>query len=559
MGQVRCQVALGHGKLLTVRSESSQGLTSITVRWNDNPSVTSTLKVTSSSCTPSGDNGSTVTNTYQVMSVFGVNFGNTQPASVSIPLCQPTTTTYEIWVDKMYVPNTGGIGQPPRKEVDRYLWTIPSGYQAVPSASNPVATSTNSITLMALTGESGSLTVQGSLRNTCGMSTSLSNSKTITINRTPAVSLTPQSGFTGLSCGYSLPFTYTVTATSCASGYSWSVPTGLSGSSTSNSISLTFVSPPANGTSYSLGVTQSLSNGTTVSRTVSIPYSSIVPKPTITTDFTNYTVCDGESLYITLNLPQGYSTSFGFDYYADGQGIFLDNGGVLELRPKNNPLHLNNLPSQGTVRVYNAGGYDVRKMGVRLMSNTPVCGSSDWSEISKKFGVYSNSEFTINGPSAVCPNTSASFTSSISGSLGVTGYQWTPPPGWSSSGASTPSFHVSVPFNFSGGQAVLLRLQNRCGWTNTPRVLMLSMGYGCGYYRFATSPNPATDKIVISGLDPNAETEVQLFDQTSTSRASLSKKSDTIEIDVSQLPNGLYYLKMTHNKVSETQQIIVKH
>jgi hypothetical protein len=104
--------------------------------------------------------------------------------------------------------------------------------------------------------------------------------------------------------------------------------------------------------------------------------------------------------------------------------------------------------------------------------NNGTCAPSNYQTYTRKVAVYANDEFSILGPNAYCPNTAVDFLSSIIGGS-VTGYQWTAPTGWSASGHSTPYFHVSLPGSYTSG-AVTLRLQNRCGWTNTPYVLNFS-------------------------------------------------------------------------------------
>jgi hypothetical protein len=117
---------------------------------------------------------------------------------------------------------------------------------------------------------------------------------------------------------------------------------------------------------------------------------------------------------------------------------------------------------------------------------------------------------------------------------------------------------VSVPPSFSGGQAVLLRLQNRCGLTNTPSVMKLSVSGTCGF-KFAATPNPTSNEVVISDLDATAETSVQVVDQSGNVRKKLSKKANKLIIDVSDLPDGIYFMMMTQRGVTETQQIVIKH
>ena len=69
---------------------SGQGTTTVSIKWNDEKGA-GTLKVTTSNCTPIGENGSTKTNTYVRLSVFGLNFPTVSSCSnsINIPLCNP--------------------------------------------------------------------------------------------------------------------------------------------------------------------------------------------------------------------------------------------------------------------------------------------------------------------------------------------------------------------------------------------------------------------------------------------------------------------------------------
>jgi hypothetical protein len=448
----------------------------------------------------------------------------------------------------MVIAGTGGIAQPPRKEVDRYLWNVPAGWKQystnVPGGGAAIQTLTNTIQLVATSTSGASITVRGSVQNTCG-ATALSSSKTLTINRTPAVNLTPQAGFTGVKCGQSSSFTYTVTSLPCANSYVWTIPSGLNGTQTTNSISLTYSAPPGGGaTSYSLRVDMPLSTGYTLTKTVNVPYSSIVPNPTYV--FTNNSpeICNGDgSMLLTTLLPAGYPGNFGFDFYATG-GILI-NG---QTTTSTTPFHGTNSAAVVTVPGTVYGTQNVR---VRL--NNLSCPPSNYVGFTKKVGPYSSSEFSILGPSAVCANQVADFLSSLIGG-GVIGYQWSAPSGWSNSGQGTPYFSVSVPSPFFGG-AITLRLQNRCGWTNTPYVLNLSNS--C--FGFAASPNPADETLVITDLDPTQEASATLVDKNNKNVTTATSKEGKIELDVSDVPNGQYILLVQQKEKAQTQQIVINH
>jgi hypothetical protein len=115
--------------------------------------------VTTSGCSSSDENGSTKTTTYTRHSVFGQNFGfGVCNDAVDIPPC--ATGSIEICTNRMYIQNTGGLGEPSLKEVDRYVWTIPAGWRETgtnTTGPGTVNTTANSINITPLTTEGGTL------------------------------------------------------------------------------------------------------------------------------------------------------------------------------------------------------------------------------------------------------------------------------------------------------------------------------------------------------------------------------------------------------------------
>ena len=108
-----------------------------------------------------------------------------------------------------------------------YNWTLPSG------ASIATGSNTNSITVNFTTNAlSGNVTVNGT--NSCG--NGVSSTKVITVNPLPVISVSA-SGLASVCQGQN-GVSYTVTAITNATGYSWSLPTGASIASGSNTNSI---------------------------------------------------------------------------------------------------------------------------------------------------------------------------------------------------------------------------------------------------------------------------------------------------------------------------------
>jgi hypothetical protein len=182
-----------------------------------------------------------VSASYTRLSVFGQSFpSGACNNSIDVPLC--SNSAINVCADKMYIKDTGGVNQPPLKEVDAYLFTIPSGWRQVSTTNtgpSTISTTANTIMIEPISTNGGTVTVVGSIRNTCGQTVANSNPKTITIQRTPSVSLSSSAGSNYVArCGLTNPVSFTVTPVDCATSYTWSIPSGWSGTSSTNSITL---------------------------------------------------------------------------------------------------------------------------------------------------------------------------------------------------------------------------------------------------------------------------------------------------------------------------------
>lgn len=226
-------------------------LTSINVQWNDTHNG-GNLKVEVSGCTGGSPTGELASSDYAIASFFGQTFaqvgsedalGTITYGTINIPFC--TVPTITIWVDHMYMNNTGGAGQTGLVEAI-YVYTIPSGWKQYGTNYTGGITSTlNTIVITPIPGATqncadGDVHVSGLVPPSfsCG---SPSNQAIIPIHRTGSVSLSlSPSNYSGPSCGDHTPITFTASTTfSCGTTYTWSKPSGWSGASTSNTITLT--------------------------------------------------------------------------------------------------------------------------------------------------------------------------------------------------------------------------------------------------------------------------------------------------------------------------------
>ena len=218
--------------------------------------------------------------------------------------------------------------------------------------------------------------------------------------------------------------------------------------------------------------------------------------PTISKDNSYSEICSNDTWTFT-STESGYPTNYGYDWFTSSgllvNGVSASSG---------SPLHT----TSNSVTITPGSAYGPSTVSVR-MNNTTDC-PSEYVSSPFQVGPYNSNQFSISGPSSGCPNQVLDFTSSYINS-DITDYQWSVPGGWSYSGQGTPYFHVTLPFDFSGG-AVTLRLQNRCGLTGSPAVNSL---YSSGCFApiapsdITAYPNPVTSKLEISTLGWRGEKE----------------------------------------------------
>jgi hypothetical protein len=73
------------------------------------------------------------------------------------------------------------------------------------------------------------------------------------------------------------------------------------------------------------------------------------------------------------------------------------------------------------------------------------------------------------------------------------------------------------------------------------------------------SPNPVSDLLTISNYEADDLEEARLVDQNNKTKKSGVRSGDKTEIDVRDLSDGLYVLKVRFKERTETTNIIVSH
>ena len=255
-----------------------------------------------------------------------------------------------------------------------------------------------------------------------GSSSVTSNAATLTVNSAPV-----QPGTITGSTILCQPATqtYSVAAVSGATSYVWTLPSGWSGSSSTNSISVTVSS------SGTLAVAASNSCGPGLQRTLAVAVGLTV-----------------------------YNVSGGGSYCEGGAGVCISlSGSQLGIEYK---LLLNNIYTgttlQGTgnalsfCNILTAGNYSLMAFNASTSCSINMTGSATVS-----VNPLPAQPGTITGNSPVCQGSSHIYT--INGVAGATSYTWTMPTGWT--GTSITTSLTAIVGSGSGNISVVAN--NACG------------------------------------------------------------------------------------------------
>lgn len=319
-------------------------------------------------------------------------------------ICPATSNTYSI------SPVNGAIS---------YTWILPSGWTG--------NSSSNSITATA--GTSGNITVAAN--NTCGSNIPKVLAVTVSTNLPAPDSISGSSA----TCPGN-PFTYSIPAISGATSYTWTLPSGWTGSSTSNSINTTAGISAGN-------ITVKANNSCGSSATVSLAVSPGGSAPATPDSITgNISICNGSSNTYTIPVSDG-ATSYTWSLPQGWTGSSSTNSIIT---------------TAGT-----AGG------NITVRANN-FCGSS----MTVTLAVSTNGSIpatpgTIFGNPLVCSGSIIVF--QIPPVNGATGYTWTLPPGWTGTSLTSGIFATAGPANGN----ITVASMNACGTSATSTLAVTSM------------------------------------------------------------------------------------
>lgn len=340
--------------------------------------------------------------------------------------------------------------------------------------------------------------------------------------------------------------------------YTWSLPSGWSGTSTSNSISVT---PNAGANDGAISVSARRTDGN-----VYQSYSVNVTRPRVTNAIITSVswspddkpLCNSETRQLS-----GTSTANATTYsWSTGGGTSITGAS-----------------NQSTVTVSGSSN------GTLTLVASNACGVPK----DRTWNIYANvpqvagSEVLVDGHPNYYPNyTSGSSYISVQGGgscqsykwelFGGTGYFY---PGYCSCGYSYNGITFdncnSGNASTSSSMSIRIRTANRCGQGNDV-IIPLQISGGGGFYRMS-SPNPATSTISIeldkekasslNSLNLISATRSKIarsFDVGSAKKSNYFKTNNVVSFDVSNLDRGLYYVVLNFGENNQSfSELVMLH
>ena len=428
-----------------------------------------------------------------------------QPGVISgpNPACIGSSQTYTI------SPVTGATS---------YTWTLPSGWSG--------SSTTTSITATA--GASGG-PISVKANNSCGSSTPRTLSVSVTTIPAQPGSIT---GSTSVCQGSSQ--TYSITAVSGAASYTWTLPSGWSGSSTTNSIIATVGT-----TGGIISVTANNTCGSSAPRTLSVSVTAIPAQPGAITGSTS--VCQGSSQTYSISSVTG-ATSYTWTLPSGWSGSSTTNsiiatvgatGGTISVTANNNC----GLSLPRTFNVVIASKPTVETANVNGATNSTATGggtvtSNGGADIIERGVCWSiNSNPTINDSKSSDGTSIGSFTSTITDlTNGVT-------------------YHIRAFATNCSGTGYGLDIPY---FHNTTDM------HDIQYDEISIYPNPVTDILNIEYKNDNYET-INIFNSQGILLEQEKVNSPRQQLDFSKFEYGLYILEFVRPGCEKIRVKVINH
>lgn len=451
---------------------------------------------------PSGWTGSSTTNSITVTSnsnsgtisvvangSCGTSPPKTQDITVSSTLPAPGTLTGNL---APCFNTTIVYSVPPVAGANSYVWTLPAGW---------IGSSTGNSISATVGASGGNITV--SANNSCG--TSSTKIQPVTVNSIPATPSTIN-GNTAVCQGSSN--TYTTDAVANSGSYTWVLPPGWTGNSSSNSITAIASSNGGN-----ISVTATNVCGSSGTKTLAVTISSLPPTPEaiIGTPM----VCSGSSTTYSTNAVAGAS-SYTWSLPSGWSGNSTTN----------------------TITVL--AGENNGNIGVKV--NT-ACGTSLEKTLSLTINKV-NTTVSLSGNTLRAEATAAT-------------YQWINCSNGSPVAGQTNQTFTST----TGGNYAVIIGQNGCIDTSSCFSFNTVASRDEAHNQLMTVyPNPSQGKIFLQfkGVVPQLNAIVEIYNLQGRVISQFKVNNPLREIDLQGLAGGIYYLKYSSSQVSYVKKIIIE-
>ncbi len=409
----------------------------------------------------------TVAGTYTaIVNDPGSGCNATCPNSVEVSVTPLVQQPAQI-IGSTLVCNTGGsqtysvVAVP---NATSYIWSFPSGWTG--------SSTTNQITLTV--GSSGGI-IQVIAQNSCGQS--LPRTLSVTVSSAPAVPDVIQGTTTNLCQG--TVQTYTVTPVSGASSYSWTLPSGWTGTSTTNSINAT-----VGATNGVINVTANNGCGSSLPRSLVI--SSVIPQLGQPGSIAgNALPCEGSTVTYTAGTVTG-ATYYTWTYPSGWSGSSTSNSIALTIGPNSGIISVTpgNTCGEGTART-------------KSLSVSPLPGPA----------------LSITGSASVVQG--QSYTYSVPAIANATSYEWN----YSGTGASISATINAVTISFAANATsgiLTVKGLNACGFGSISPNYPISVTAG-GFVISGNIQYPNTAQTLLGNIIVNLKNNSGTTIQTDTS------------------------------------------
>ncbi len=566
-------------------------------------SVTNVAGVSYAWTLPSGWSGSSTTNS--ISATVGANSGDiivtpsnscgngtartlavlvstvpTQPSAISgnDEVCQGTQETYSVANDA---------------NVTSYAWTIPAGWSGT--------STTNSITVT-VGANNGNISVTPS--NACG--TGPANSMAVTVSNSgppqPGEIVGDNSVCQGSSQTYSVPNDVSVTT------YTWTLPAGWSGSSTTNSITCT-----VGGIGGEISVVPSNLCGSGPAQTTTVEVTSSAPaQPSAIAGPDE--VCENSSQTYSVTLVDNIDYTWVLP--ADWSGASFTNeinvevgatSGEITVIPANgcgsgpsrslfvnvlaNPVQPSNLageinPCEGTQTTYSVdaqSGMDFNwtlptgwsgvsttntiivtvgmPSGTISVTASNLCGTSTAATLSVNPTAVLGDLGTISGPGSVYDTQGAQF--SINPVSEADSYDWVLASNWEiQSGEGTNSVYIFFPAGATSG-TLQVSASNECGESASSAKYIQVIPIGLDEQNntgMSIYPNPSSGIVTLElnhGLISDADVKVFTLEGKLVFSDQLKAGALRHQIDLNNLESGNYYIDVRNSELSERFKLVL--